>query len=87
MSLTPANPEPRAKSQSSLLLVAKLFGAAATIACGIKFGIPAVPFKVSAFDDKTLNQVALLAIILPSLVIALILADRTRKSSSIQGDP
>ncbi len=85
MSLTPANPEPRA----SLFLVAKLFGAAATIACGIKFGITAVlpSFKVSAFDDKTLNQVALLAIILPSLVIALILADRTRKSSSIQGDP
>lgn len=83
MSLIPADREPRA----SLILVAKLFGAAAAIACGIKFGIPAVlpSFKISAFDDKTLNHVALLSITLPSLIIALVLLDRTRKLSAHPG--
>jgi ABC-type antimicrobial peptide transport system permease subunit len=83
MSLIPTDTESRA----SLILVAKLFGAAATIAFGIKFGIPfgitrVMPsFRISAFDDKTLNHIALLAITLPSLMIALILLDRTRKLS------
>ncbi len=80
MSLIPAKRKPRA----SLILVVKLFGAATTIAYGIKFGIPAVlpSFRISAFDDKTLNHIALLAITLPSLVIAVILANRTRKLPS-----
>jgi ABC-type dipeptide/oligopeptide/nickel transport system permease component len=79
MSLIPTDTELR----TSLILVAKLFGAAAAIAFGIKFGITAVlpSFRISAFDDKTLNQIALIAIALPSLMIALILADRTRKLS------
>jgi hypothetical protein len=84
MSLIPADRSLRA----SLILVAKLFGASATIACGIKWGIPAVlpSFKISAFDDKTLNPIALLAIMFPSLVIALILVDRTRKLPPISGN-
>lgn len=81
MSLIPEDTQPR----KSLILVAKLFGAATTIAYGTKFGITAVlpSFRISAlisaFDDKTLNNIALLAITIPSLVIALILLDRTRK--------
>jgi hypothetical protein len=77
MSMIPSDP----KREDSLVLVSKLFGASSAIAFVIKFGIQiAVPsFTTSAFDDKTLNIIAAIAIGLPSLIIALVLLDRTRK--------
>ncbi len=77
MSLIPSDSERR----DSLILVAKLFWASTAIAFAIKFGIKIIipTFTISAFDDNALNHTALIAIGLPSLIIVLILLDRSRK--------
>jgi hypothetical protein len=65
----------------SLDLVTKLFGLSLTIALAIKYGIKAViPSFAPTSGEVSLDPIATIAILTPSLVIALILWIQSRNS-------